>query len=130
MVSFSIDWKTVGALIRELADDDATATRAGARACTNAGSLKHQVLLVDAMGAVLRPYGPPHTFLHGAGATEALTRGKAHQYEFPFGDAAAKDGPTHVDAQTIGAHGADELHTFLSQAFDVEDGTARGSHRG
>ncbi len=126
VVTFAIDWKTVGALVRELDDSKADALRRASptTACQDeAVSPEHQVILVDRMGAVLRPYmgcAPSgrleFAFLEAGGRDAARAAAKAGTYDFPFGD------PDKVSDDDIAVHGADALSARLHQVLDVEKG--------
>ncbi len=104
VVSFALDWSTIGALIRELAARGET--------------MHHEVYLVDRMGAILRPYrrdrsdGAIYSFLESRGREEALAKSDP-AYEYPFGDARPS---------SVGARGADELKAKLDAARAEEDG--------
>jgi signal transduction histidine kinase/DNA-binding response OmpR family regulator len=108
IVSFAIRWDTVGALIRELADQ--------------AGSARHEVYLVDRMGAVLRPYTyalpggkPEGWFLEETGMARAREEGLAGTYEYPFGDLT-----THYVLDVSTYHAA-PLQAALSALLPIEE---------
>jgi signal transduction histidine kinase/CheY-like chemotaxis protein len=107
VVSFALDWATIGALIRELAD----------RAQAAEGAFRHEVYLVDRMGAILRPYrrdraedGTLYSFLEATGKEEALAKADP-TYEYPFGDA---------KPSLVGARGATALKQKLDAALRAE----------
>jgi signal transduction histidine kinase/CheY-like chemotaxis protein len=109
VVSFALDWNTIGALIRELAER----AQAG-------GAAHHDVYLVDRMGAILRPYrrdpspdGTVYSFLDAASREDALAKTDP-SYEYPFGDArpslvAARGGET-LKAKLDAARREEENH--------------------
>jgi signal transduction histidine kinase/CheY-like chemotaxis protein len=126
VVTFAIDWKTVGALVRELDDSKVEALRGDAAlpACHDVSTSEgRQVLLVDRMGAVLRPYlgcspagRPQFSFLDTAGRDAARASAKAGDYEFPFGRAEET-----ADADII-VHGAEALDGRLREVIEIEKG--------
>jgi signal transduction histidine kinase/CheY-like chemotaxis protein len=103
VVSFALDWSTIGALIRELA--------------AHGEATHHEVYLVDRMGAILRPYrrdrstdGTDYSFLEASGRNEALAKGDP-SYEYPFGDARPS---------SVGDRGAGKLKAKLDAALALE----------
>jgi signal transduction histidine kinase/CheY-like chemotaxis protein len=124
VVTFAIDWKTVGALVRELDDGKVEVARNdGTSAGCRDGSTSdgRQVLLVDQMGAVLRPYlgcsptgRPQFSFLDAAGRDAARASAKAGEYEFPFGKA------EEVTDADITVHGAETLDGRLREVSEIE----------
>ena len=120
VVTFAIDWKTVGALVRELEDPPTAPHDPASTAChDDTGPLARQVFLVDRMGAVLRPYlacsaagRRQVSFLDAPGRDAAVAAAARGDYEYPFGDART-DGDVAV-------HGAETLSHRLHDALEGE----------
>jgi signal transduction histidine kinase len=120
VVTFAMDWKTVGALVRELEDPQLGTPREPA--ChEDASPAERQVFLVDRMGAILRPYVACSaagrrqvSFLDAPDRDAAFAAAIRGDYEYPFGEVTAA---TRGD---VGVHGAETLGRRLRDALDGE----------